>query len=253
MKKPEIIPCYGTSNLSRRHGKIEYIVIHYTAGVTDKPGTALANAQYYGGGMKGASADFFVDKETIIQYNEDIKNAYSWAVGGNRYIGTKGGKLYGVCTNRNSVSIEMCSYNTSGKVANANDKTWRICKEVYQKTVELTRWLMEELDVDADHVIRHYDVTGKLCPGVIGWNEASGDTSHWARFQKDIRFPESEETEMPKIYHYVAEMPEWAREAATKAINAGIIKMDNTGAVNVYEQNLQPLVWLDRLGLLENY
>lgn len=246
MARPEITPCYGTANLSRRHGAIEYIVIHYTAGVTDKPGTALANAKYYGSGMRGASADFFIDREKIVQYNEDIRGNYSWAVGGPRYVGSKGGKLYGVCRNGNSVSIEMCSFNVTGEVAGANDRTWQISPEVYTKTVELTRWLMAELGINADHVIRHYDVTGKLCPGVIGWNEQSGDVSAWERFQKDIR----EDVDDMNIYHYVAEMPEWARDAATRAINAGIIKMDATGAVNVYECNLQPLVWMDRAGLL---
>lgn len=61
---------------------------------------------------------------------------------------------------------------------------------------------------------------------------------------------EREDEEM-KLYHYVAEMPEWAQSAATKAINRGVIGMDDTGAVNVYEVNLQTIVWLDRMGLLD--
>ena len=54
-----------------------------------------------------------------------------------------------------------------------------------------------------------------------------------------------------KLYHQVEEMPSWAREAARKAIDAGIIRKDEAGAVNVWEQNLQPLVWMDRVGLLD--
>lgn len=61
--------------------------------------------------------------------------------------------------------------------------------------------------------------------------------------------PQKEET--MKLYHYVSEMPEWARESATKAINAGIVKMDESGAVNIWESNLQPLVWMDRAGMLD--
>ena len=30
--------------------------------------------------------------------------------------------------------------------------------------MRLVRWLMEEYHLDADQVIRHYDVTGKECP-----------------------------------------------------------------------------------------
>lgn len=67
----------------------------------------------------------------------------------------------------------------------------------------------------------------------------------------DFASKSDEGEEEMKVYHYVAEMPEWAQEAATKAINQGIVKMDSTGAVSVYEPNLQTLVWFDRVGLLE--
>ena len=54
-----------------------------------------------------------------------------------------------------------------------------------------------------------------------------------------------------RLYRYVAEMPEWARQAAAKAIRRGILRMDESGAVGVWESSLQSLVWLERLGLLE--
>lgn len=55
-----------------------------------------------------------------------------------------------------------------------------------------------------------------------------------------------------KIYHWFADMPDWARPSAEKAYKKGIIKADSeSGAVNVYEVNLQTIVWLDRLGLLD--
>lgn len=60
----------------------------------------------------------------------------------------------------------------------------------------------------------------------------------------------TEEEEM-KIYNYVKDMPSWAQEAATKAINNGYMKMDAGGAVSVYETNLQALVWMDRAGMLD--
>nr|DAD70874.1 MAG TPA: Adenosylhomocysteinase [Siphoviridae sp. ctvok7] len=55
-----------------------------------------------------------------------------------------------------------------------------------------------------------------------------------------------------KIYHWFADMPDWSRESAEKAYRKGVIKADaDSGAVNVYEVNLQTIVWLDRLGLLD--
>ena len=54
-----------------------------------------------------------------------------------------------------------------------------------------------------------------------------------------------------KTYQYVKDMPEWARAAVTKAIKKGIVAMDESGAVSVLECNLQPLVWMDRAGMLD--
>ncbi len=53
------------------------------------------------------------------------------------------------------------------------------------------------------------------------------------------------------LYRYVSEMPQWAQEAAKKAIQNGYIKMDETGAAGVWESSLQTLVWMDRAGLLD--
>ena len=63
--------------------------------------------------------------------------------------------------------------------------------------------------------------------------------------------PEKEEEEEMTLYHWFADMPDWARESAEKAYQKGILSADAAGAVSVYESNLQALVWLDRLGLLE--
>ena len=60
-----------------------------------------------------------------------------------------------------------------------------------------------------------------------------------------------QEVETVKVYRYVKDMPEWAQDAAAKAIRKGVVAMDAEGAVSIYECNLQPLVWMDRVGLLE--
>ena len=54
-----------------------------------------------------------------------------------------------------------------------------------------------------------------------------------------------------RIFQYVDQVPLWAREAARKAVVNGYIRMDAAGAMTLYEMNLQPLVWLDRAGLLD--
>ena len=58
------------------------------------------------------------------------------------------------------------------------------------------------------------------------------------------------EAEM-KLYQTINEMPAWAQSAARKAVENGYIKKDESGNVGVWEVSLQPLVWLDRAGLLD--
>lgn len=176
----------STHNTTAAAGRaIRYIIIHYTAGVTSAKGTAADTAAYFAGTTNQTSADFIVDDETIVQYNPDLENRYCWHSGG-RNVSTKGGSLHGVAKNANSIAIEVCSTNSTGKVLPANDKTWSFTDAVVAKAAELARYLMEKYSIDVDHVIRHYDVTGKLCPGIIGWNADSGDESKWKAFQAAI-------------------------------------------------------------------
>ena len=208
-----IIECTNTANTTElKNRKIKYIVIHYTAGITSKPGTAKSNAKYFAKETTKASADFIIDDENIVQYNPDIKNRYCWHCGGSKYK-TKGGSLYKVCTSANSIGIEMCSTNSAKKVTNPNDTNWYFTDAVIDNCIELTKKLMEEYDIKADHVIRHYDVNGKPCPGVIGWNEDTNDISKWQDFIIRVSpIPEEIVIEVAKEEIVEAKVPEVREE-----------------------------------------
>jgi len=45
--------------------------------------------------------------------------------------------------------------------------------------------MMKKYKIPASHVIRHYDVCGKQCPGWDGW--LPGNNLIWRGFKKDIR------------------------------------------------------------------
>lgn len=168
------------AKLSKRDCPIEYIVVHYTAGSTSRPGSALKIAQRFNDSSRQASADFVVDDTNIIQYNTNIIHFYSWAVGTPK----KGVR----CSNKNSISIEMCSTFT-GKMDNgtyANDPGWSFTGAVVDNTVELVRRLCKEYGIPKERVIRHFDVSGKKCPGVIGWNPESGSEEKWEEFLSKI-------------------------------------------------------------------
>ncbi|MGN1416282.1 MAG: N-acetylmuramoyl-L-alanine amidase family protein, partial [Oscillospiraceae bacterium] len=142
---------------------ISFIVIHYTAGTTSKAGSAVNTADYFRTTSTQVSADFIVDDSAVVQYNPDIKNRYTWHCGGNKY-NTKGGSLYGICKNSNSIGIEICCNNSigpkNGKMPDANDASYSFSDAAVANAEELVKNLMAEYNIPADHVIRHYDVTG---------------------------------------------------------------------------------------------
>lgn len=149
-------------HITRSKGrKIKYLVIHFTAGSSSEKGSALATRNVFL--SRDASADFVVDDETIVQVNPEPKDYYCWAVGDGR------GK-YNV-TNANSIHIEICSRLKKGTTPSVpNHDGWSFSDSSIDNAVKLSRLLMKRYDIPVENVIRHYDASRKLCPGVIGWN-----------------------------------------------------------------------------------
>ena len=142
---------YGSA---RQTTNIKYIVIHYTGNDGD---TDESNGKYFKNNIVKASAHYFVDDDSVTQSVPD--NYVAWSVGGNKYAScstTGGGKYYGKCTNSNSISIEICDDVKNGTVYPS--------AATIQNALELTNILMEKYNIPVANVIRHFDVTGKLCP-----------------------------------------------------------------------------------------
>lgn len=182
----EIVQRTSTHNTTRiNRSGIKYICIHYTAGIRSIAGSAINTALYFAGTPVEASADFIVDDTAAVQYNPDPYKYYCWAVG-DSFNYTKGGKYYKKCTNANSISIEICSSNTARKITSPNDSYFYFTDAAVNMAVQLTKYLMRKYNVPADRVIRHYDVSGKLCPGIRGWNDDSGSSAKWEDFKRRI-------------------------------------------------------------------
>lgn len=73
--------------------------------------------------------------------------------------------------NKDTISIECCHPDTTG----------RFYKSTYQTLVNLCAYLCHELKLEAEDVIRHYDVTGKICPKYYVENE-----EEWTSFIEDV-------------------------------------------------------------------
>lgn len=197
----KLIQNFTKVNFTKGNSGRKYIVIHYTGNKTDK---ATSNGNYFKNANRGASAHYFVDDTTVVQVVSE--NDTAWAVG--RNYGSN--NLFGKCTNRNSISIEMCS--TNGRISNAT----------YQNTVALVKSLMKKYNIDAAHVVRHWDVCSKSCPGWTGWGANGTSASIWNQFKKDIDGMEGVETvrklKPGKAYLY-CDAPIYARDWSTVIID----------------------------------
>lgn len=170
---------------SARNREIRYIVVHYTAGTTSKPGYAENIAAFFSRPDSSQSSDFIIDDETIVEFNPDIKNRYSWHCGGSK-LDKSGGSLYGECTNENSIGIEISSTNRSGSITFPGDTNYYFTEAVLKNASNLIRNLMAEYNIDISHVIRHFDVNGKKCPGVPGWYGSTESSCKWIEFKNSL-------------------------------------------------------------------
>ena len=130
----------GTRALSA----IRYIVLHYTGNDGDSD---EGNGTYFANNKTGTSAHYFVDDDSITQSVPDDRIA--WHCGSKKY-------LHSECRNANSIGVELCD--------NKRDGTIYPSQAAIDRALELVRMLMAKYNIPADHVIRHYDVSGKLCP-----------------------------------------------------------------------------------------
>lgn len=136
--------------------KVNYIVVHYTA----NPGSTAKNNRDYFEGL-GSSHETKASSHFVIGIEgEVIQCIPSSEIS---YASNK--------RNKDSLSIECCHLDESGEFSDAT----------YQSLVELTAWLCERFGLTSKDVIRHYDVTEKICPKYFVDHEDS-----WEQFRVDV-------------------------------------------------------------------
>ena len=158
--KPELDVELLTVNPYSRPGtaleKVNGIVIHYTA----NPGaTAIANRNYF----------------------ENLKDTHTTKASSHFVVGLEGEIVQCIPTaeiayasndrNSDTISIECCYKNEDGSFEQAT----------YDSVIKLTAWLCAKFGLTSENVIRHYDVTGKLCPLYYVEHEEA-----WTQFKKDV-------------------------------------------------------------------
>ncbi len=236
--KIDYIPCYEKNY---REGKrslsfIKYIVIHYTANNGD---TARNNGEYFGREYVGASANYFVDSNEIIQ---SVLDEYvAWHCGGK--LESSHHPYRNICMNSNSIGIELCSIKQNGEYA--------FKQETINLAAELTRYLMGRYNIPVENVIRHYDVTGKDCPAPFVAHE-----DQWNKFKELLVKKEEKKVTYNEfkqfMLRYEAEKEketasDYAKDSVAKAVKHGI---SDGSAPKANCTREQVITMLDRAGVL---
>ena len=105
------------------------------------------------------------------------------------HCGSMNGYKHKYCRNTNSIGIEMCSRkDKNGK--------YYIKEETIVSATEHTNYLMQKYIIPVENVIRHYDVTGKICP-----RSFVEDEKLWLAFKDRL------EDEEVKRYNTIDEVP----------------------------------------------
>ena len=222
------VQCNAANYRAGRTRPVQYIVMHYTANDGD---TAENNCDYYHrvGGLQ-ASAHYFVDEYGVMQSVHEDDTA--WHCGARAY-------WHPDCRNANSIGIEMCSRKRA-------DGSYYIKPETVANAAALARDIMQRYGIDVDHVVRHYDVTGKRCP--MPWVD---DPAQWVAF-KDMLTPENtttdeEDEDMATRYNSVNELPEWAQEETQRLVDRGALKGDENGNLDVTMDMLRTMIVCQRM------
>ena len=132
------------------------IVIHYTA----NPGSTAQQNRNYFNGLKDSHETSVSSHFVVGLEGEIVQCVPTWEIA---YASNE--------RNHDTVSIECCHPDETGKF---NDET-------YKSVVQLTAFLCKKYGLTQENVIRHYDVTGKICPKYFVEHEDA-----WQTFKADV-------------------------------------------------------------------
>ena len=215
------------SAAKRKEKDVLFLVVHYTANNGD---TARNNLRYYNSYVVGASAHFFIDENEVCC---SVPWYYpAW------HCGTKGAYKHPKCRNNNSIGIELCSRkDEKGEYYFKN--------EVVERAAEFVALQMKIYNIPIDNVIRHYDVTGKLCPRpFVSENE-------WEKFKKKVLDYLNKKGDAEMVYYETLEsIPAGEqRNVVQELVEKGVIKGNGAG-LHLSADMVRMFVFMRRAGVI---
>jgi N-acetylmuramoyl-L-alanine amidase CwlA len=194
-----------------KNGQPKWIVVHYTACIS-------VCAKSMCKAMKnntGASSHFYIDEKDIYsavpleyvawhvgdgkckqpsqgdretleelsnykakdwRYDLAAQNHLRWLSEGDDFLG-----------NSQSIGVDICCKKKSTASKKATDTDWYFEKDAVDNTAKTVAYLATKYGISIDHVGRHCDFTGKLCPQPMTWPPEKGD-AEWAKFKEKVAY-----------------------------------------------------------------
>ena len=149
----ELIHIHTSARTGRKLRNINGIVVHYVA---NPKTTAMQNRNFFNLPETEVSSHFIIGLDgEIIQ----CVPLYERSCASNT-------------RNGDTIAIEVCHPDKTGKF---NDET-------YKSLIKLISWLCDEFGLTEDQIIRHHDITGKICPKYYVDHE-----DEWIKLKEDVK------------------------------------------------------------------
>jgi N-acetylmuramoyl-L-alanine amidase CwlA len=210
IKKPIYIkinkPICEYSHGKKFKNRPEWIVVHYTACINTSARTMCSAMK----NNTAASSHFYIDEKDICsavpeeyiawhvgtgeckqpeayrkmplkeianyktndwRYDLAAKNHLKWQSENDDFKG-----------NGCSIGVDICVHKKSSSSKKATDKDWYFTNDAVDNTAKTVAYLVIKYNIHIDHIIRHSDATGKLCPQPFAWPPEIGD-NRWEEFK----------------------------------------------------------------------
>lgn len=176
------IPTPFGNNISKRVEKAKELSVpdYVDVQLIHKHTTARTGIQLTD--IKNVVIHYVGNPNTTAQNNRDYFDKWDTTVSSHFVVGLEGEIIQCVPLyeksaasndrNKDTISIEVCHPDESGKY---NEQT-------YESVVKLVSWICNQFSLDESDVIRHYDITGKICPKYYVENE-----DEWLTLKNDVK------------------------------------------------------------------
>ena len=161
---------------ARRTKPVKYIIVHYL-GDAHANSRALPTAKAMQTSKRSVSTHYIVGVDGVYNLlNPEKYVAY--------HCPYSPDNASPAC-NSNAIGVDLAEFKTFTNSNSVQDADWQFCEKVLDDGAHLIAELCKRFDIPICNVVRHFDVTGKLCPRPFTYG--GKHDLEWIKFKDEIR------------------------------------------------------------------